>query len=100
MSKDQINPEHYKGDLVMRIIEHFNLGFNLGNAAKYILRAGEKLQGSETQEEAEIRDLNKAKWYIDRRIMELEGNERIGNLGSMLDVKTITIGSGGPENKK
>lgn len=39
-------PGHYKrtedGIEVIEVIEQFKLGFNLGNAVKYILRAGEK----------------------------------------------------------
>ncbi len=59
-----VNPAHYKGDLVMRIIERFALGFRLGNVVKYILRHGEK---------AGVEDLKKARWYLDREIAALEG---------------------------
>ncbi len=68
---DAINPSHYKGDLVMRIIERFQLGFALGNVVKYVLRHGEK---------AGIEDLKKAQWYLTRAIEEMEGNERIGKV--------------------
>ena len=61
---DPINPGHYKGDLVMRIIEKFDLGFCLGNVVKYVLRHGEK---------AGIEDLKKAKWYLERHIAHMEG---------------------------
>ena len=55
------HPEHYKaGDLeVIDIIEAFDLDFHLGNAVKYILRAGRK-----TEDAGE--DLDKAIWYINR----------------------------------
>ena len=66
---DPINPSHYRGDLVMRIIEKFGLGFRLGNVVKYILRHGEK---------AGIEDLRKAKWYLEREIEALEGSSKIG----------------------
>src|SRR5262249_2287986 len=38
------HPSHYKGNKfeAIDIIEDFNLNFNLGNAIKYILRAGKK----------------------------------------------------------
>ena len=39
---DPVNPPHYKGDYVMRIIEDFGLSFCLGNVVKYVLRAKEK----------------------------------------------------------
>lgn len=63
---DQINnPSHYKapnGLEAIDVIEGFGLDrdFHLGNAAKYILRAGRK--------GPMIDDLRKAVWYISRRI--------------------------------
>lgn len=69
---DKINhPSHYKGNKleVIDIIEDFGLGFNLGNAIKYILRAGKK-----SHEEFKI-DLSKAIWYINR---EIEFTDREG----------------------
>lgn len=58
-----INPKHYRshpsGTECIEISEHMN--FCLGNALKYIWRAGLK---SEDQTE----DLRKAKWYIEREI--------------------------------
>jgi hypothetical protein len=61
---DPVNPPHYKGDYVMRIIEDFNLGFCLGNVVKYALRADGK--GAPTE------DLKKARWYLDREISNRE----------------------------
>lgn len=54
----QINPPHYQSDKMQAIdvIEAFGLGFDLGNAVKYILRAGKK--------DAEEKELRKAIWYI------------------------------------
>lgn len=63
-TSDSINPAHYKGDLVMRIIEWFDLGFCLGNVLKYVLRAGKK--------GVELEDLKKAEWYLKRRIQQVE----------------------------
>lgn len=59
---DPTNPSHYKsgGLECIDVIEAFRLGFRLGNAIKYILRAGKK--GNK------IEDLRKAMWYIDREI--------------------------------
>lgn len=68
VEKDKVNkPAHYQGNSLQAIdvIEDFELGFSLGNAIKYILRAGKK----EYEEgEDEVLDLLKAKWYIDREI--------------------------------
>lgn len=47
------------------VIEAFELGFHLGNAIKYILRAGKK--GEREQ------DLQKAIWYLKREIETYEG---------------------------
>lgn len=63
------HPSHYGGDTLyeaIKVIEAWGLGFNLGNAAKYISRAGKK-PGS-----AELDDLRKARWYLDREISRLE----------------------------
>lgn len=68
---DPVNPKHYRGDLVMRIIEHFGLeeNFYLGNVIKYILRHAQK---------AGIEDLKKARWYLDRMIERAEGKHQEG----------------------
>lgn len=71
MSKEQINhPEHYGGENnpyeAIKIIEAHNLDFHLGNTVKYILRAGKKENNSTIQE------LEKAKWYLERKINQLK----------------------------
>lgn len=66
---DPVNrPKHYTdGKIeVIDFIEDKKLGFCLGNAIKYIARAGKK------DPTKEIEDLKKAKWYVERRIKELE----------------------------
>lgn len=63
-----INPSHYKtkaGTETIDIIEEFGLDFCLGNAVKYITRAGKKDGNSIEQ------DLKKSIWYIERRIKQL-----------------------------
>lgn len=67
-SEDPVNrPAHYTDGKIEVIdyIEDKKLGFCLGNAIKYISRAGKK------DPSKEVEDLNKAKWYIERRIKEL-----------------------------
>lgn len=56
------HPKHYQGNKfeAIDIIEDFNLNFCLGNAIKYILRAGKK--GDKTE------DIEKAIWYLNREI--------------------------------
>lgn len=66
---DMVNkPSHYTdGKIeVIEYIEDKKLGFCLGNAIKYISRAGKKYK------DKEIEDLEKAVWYINRRIKELK----------------------------
>lgn len=65
--KDKVNhPNHYGGEFnpyeAIKVIEAWNLGFNLGNTIKYISRAGIK------DAEKEIEDLEKALWYLQREI--------------------------------
>ena len=60
---EQVNhPKHYtshpSGVECIQITEH--MGFNLGNAIKYVWRADEKGK--------DIEDLRKAVWYIQREI--------------------------------
>lgn len=64
---DSVNhPQHYNalpnGIETIDVTEWF--GFSLGNAIKYIWRAGKK---GDTLE-----DLRKARWYLDREINRLE----------------------------
>ncbi len=61
------HPAHYGGAdnpyEAIKVIEAWSLGFNLGNAVKYISRAGKKGDVLE--------DLKKARWYLDREIGNL-----------------------------
>jgi hypothetical protein len=64
------HPIHYGGDTLyetIKVVEAWNLNFHLGNAVKYISRAGLK------DKEKEIEDLKKAVWYLERKIKLLEG---------------------------
>jgi hypothetical protein len=67
---DMVNqPPHYRaGDTyeTIRVIEAWDLGFNLGNTVKYISRAGRK------DEAKTLEDLKKAAWYLQREIGNLE----------------------------
>jgi hypothetical protein len=65
------HPEHYGGAddpyEAIKVIEAWDLNFNLGNTVKYICRAENK---NDT-----LTDLKKARWYLDREIQNRE--ERI-----------------------
>lgn len=62
------HPSHYGGVdnpcEAIKVIEAWNLNFNLGNTVKYISRAGKK--GSL------VEDLKKALWYLAHEISNLE----------------------------
>jgi hypothetical protein len=63
------HPQHYGGDTVyevIKVIDAWRLNFKLGNAVKYIARAGKKDPAKE------IEDLKKARFYIDHHIRTLE----------------------------
>jgi hypothetical protein len=69
MSEIINHPKHYGGDTTyeaIKVIEAWQLGFCLGNAVKYISRAGKK------SKETEIEDLEKAAFYINREIQKLK----------------------------
>lgn len=68
------NPSHYTDSKIEVIdyIEDKRLGFCLGNVIKYVSRAGKKRSADKSDKEKEIEDLKKARWYLDRRIYELE----------------------------
>ena len=63
------HPQHYTSHPssveCIQVAEHFN--FCIGNAIKYLWRAGLKGEALE--------DLRKAAWYINREISRLERNE-------------------------
>lgn len=74
---DAVNrPAHYADSKIETIdyIEDKNLGFCLGNAIKYISRAGKKKDNGRDIRTKEIEDLQKAIWYINRRIYEINEN--------------------------
>lgn len=66
----EIRPDYYKsgGLEAFDVIDAFGLNFNLGNAFKYIARAGKK--------NSKVEDLRKAVTYLNREI-EKEDKKRI-----------------------
>ena len=67
--KESVNhPTHYGGDTtyeVIKVIDAWGLGFSLGNAVKYIARAGKKNPDK-------IEELRKAQWYLTHEIEKLQ----------------------------
>lgn len=63
------HPAHYTRSKyeTIDVIEEWQLGYHLGNAVKYISRAGHK-DPAKT-----VEDLRKAVWYIERFISKLGG---------------------------
>lgn len=82
---DQVNhPKHYTSDPsgieCIDITRHRN--FNIGNAIKYLWRAGLKEDKDHKLIDKQIEDLNKAVWYL---------VDEIHRLGSRCTVKTDSI---------
>jgi len=68
MLNDEIDkPAHYNlgGIEVWDAIAAWGLGYNLGNVVKYVARAEHK--------DAQLRDLKKARAYLNREINIIEG---------------------------
>lgn len=72
MSEAVNHPTHYNsnpsGVECIVVVEHMT--FNVGNAVKYLWRAGLKVDGAD-QRKKHIEDLKKAAWYIQREIEKL-----------------------------
>jgi len=66
----ELRPDYYGGKdnplEVFKIIRHYNLGFFIGNALKYIIRLGNK--DSETKEY----DLRKAITYLQNELDDIQ----------------------------
>lgn len=82
---DQVNhPKHYTSDPsgieCIDVTRHRN--FNIGNAIKYLWRAGLKEDKDRKLIDKQIEDLNKAVWYL---------VDEIHRLGSRCTVKTDSI---------
>lgn len=80
---DAINPSHYQrgGMESIDVIEAFGLGFDTGNAVKYTLRAGHKEpSGDQTWLDKEIEDMEKAEWYVKRRLANLRARRESGDV--------------------
>ena len=79
MSPEIDRPKHYGGKdnplEVIKIIEHYDLGFRLGNAVKYILRAEKK--------GTPLVDLRKALWYLKREIISRAAQSSRASSGSL-----------------
>lgn len=68
------NPKHYtshpSGVECIEITQHYD--FCIGNAIKYLWRAGIKTEEGYSGKEKEIEDLQKAVWYINHKIEMLK----------------------------
>jgi hypothetical protein len=72
-------PKHYARWKIEPITYIMQNGFEFwrGNIIKYGSRAGFKLYEGKTQVESESLDLKKARRYIDMRINQLEGKDKL-----------------------
>ena len=72
------NPAHYCGGRKYQpwdVITDWGLDFLLGNALKYIARAGHKQQAGMTMKQSEEQDLLKAIEYLQKRLEVLRGSD-------------------------
>ena len=80
-NSDAVNhPKHYQdpsGIECIEIVRHRN--FDIGNAIKYLWRAGLKQDADKTPIEKQIEDLRKAIWYIEDEIKTLECKKSEGD---------------------
>lgn len=63
---EPVNPGHYRLGKVELIDLIERLTFNVGNAVKYLVRAGRK-------SESPVEDLEKAIWYAERELFRVTG---------------------------
>jgi hypothetical protein len=75
-AEDVVNhPKHYTSDPsgveCIQITRHRT--FNIGNAIKYLWRAGLKSVPAQDDLDKQIEDLEKARWYIGDEISRLKG---------------------------
>lgn len=87
------HPVHYGAGVyeVINIIEHYGLGFHMGNVIKYCLRAGKKNPDP-------LEDLKKAQWYLLRHIANrtIKVGDTVvctdtGDEGEVLELKDETV---------
>lgn len=75
------HPEYYNqhpsGIECIEVARHYC--FAIGNAIKYLWRAGLKVEEGLTDKDKEIEDLKKAQWYINDRINQLENGNKSSN---------------------
>lgn len=76
MNNDNVNhpsyyTQHPSGVECITITRHYC--FSIGNAIKYLWRAGLKVDCNSSPVEKEIEDLEKAIWYINDRVKQLKG---------------------------
>lgn len=69
------HPLHYGGEdnpyEAIKVIEAWECNFNIGTALRYLCRCGKKTIGG-SSEKMRLEDLKKARWYLDREIMNME----------------------------
>jgi hypothetical protein len=97
---DAVNhPSHYTtGKIeVIDFIEDQKLGFHEANAVKYIARAKHKGR--------ELEDLQKARWYLDRKIQKLEeqcqstgATDAAATVAAQFPIRAESGGSSGSES--
>jgi Protein of unknwon function (DUF3310) len=92
---EKINhPEHYGGENnpyeAIKVIDAWELNFSLGNAVKYISRAGKKHEGNK------LEDLKKAAWYLENEIKKHTVDKQAPQIEK---IKPLIFGNTNPNEK-
>jgi len=90
MTEEQVNhPAHYGGAdnpyEAIKVIESWRLGFCLGNAVKYLSRAGKK------DRTKFIEDMEKAVWYIARELAKAPIQHHASLMGFATDYTPLRV---------
>ena len=85
MSDPLYKRPHYNsgGVEAIEVIEAFQLGFHLGNVVKYVLRAGRKGDA--------LKDLHKAKYFLDREIARRQAGSAQGEMPTTLEIDITSM---------
>lgn len=81
MTEKVDHPQHYGGKdnpyEAIKVIEAWNLGFNLGNTVKYISRAGKKVKSLKNQDLKRLKILKKQYGIYKEKLKTLKKNETV-----------------------
>ena len=81
--KEKHYNQHPSGIECIDVVKHFD--FCIGNVIKYVWRCGLKVHDNEDAKQAEIRDLLKARDYLDYKIAMLRDSNLVPKTDDICD---------------